>query len=137
MRLLEGPNLNLARSRGWNTYGLGDKTTGDHPENTFQCSIHAGTQLIKDPKDQDTLICPSCGLSYQPSELTKITSPTSKFGTNKGPMLLQPDKKKKKVLRAEDGSEINKEDTQIIQDLSHGLRVLSYNEWKPDKVDKK
>jgi hypothetical protein len=118
----------MAKHRGFNTYGFHDQTTGDHPENYLHCPIHIGNQLVK---VDDIFVCPSCGLEgYQETELTHETSPTSKFGNNKGKMILQKNTKKHK-LRAEDGSEIPADDTQIIQDLSQGLRVLSYNEWKP------
>jgi hypothetical protein len=123
----------MARNRGWNTYGLSDRSTGDH-EKYLHCPVHVGNQLVK---VDDTFICPSCGLEgYQEPELTHETGPVARHQPNKVKMLLQPNKKKTK-LRAEDGSEIPEDDTQAIQDLAHGLRVLSYNEWKPDKVDKK
>lgn len=94
--------------------------------------------MITDPRDTSMLLCPECGLSspYKPEELTKETEITAKFSNNKSKMLLQKNNKTKQ-LRAEDGSEICKDDEIVQMDLAHGLRVLKYNEWKPDKVEKK
>jgi hypothetical protein len=78
------------------------------------------------------MICPTCGLPYVEDELSHITGPESKFRNNKGKMLLQADKKKKK-LRAEDGSEICPDDEVIKMDLAQGRRVLSYHEYKVEK----
>jgi hypothetical protein len=117
--------------------GFKDTNTADHAA-SLKCEIHKGTPLIKDPKDKDSSlwICPECGLSFEGTDSVE-TGPVSRFGKpGSGLLLKQPDKKKKK-LRAGDGNEIPENDTQAIQDLAHGLRVLKYNEWKPDKVDKK
>jgi hypothetical protein len=124
-------HLNLAKHRGFNLIGFKDKNTGDH-DPYLHCPIHIGRVLIKDPKDSSVLICPDCGLSFEETELTHETTPTSKFGKpNKGPMLLQPNKKKR--LRAEDGSPIPEDDTIAINDLQQGRRVLKYHEHKIEK----
>jgi hypothetical protein len=123
----------MAKHRGFNFCLIGFKntSTGDHAP-YLHCPVHIGRELIVDPKDPDTLMCPDCGLKMSENELMHDTTPTSKFGTpNKGPMLFQPNKKKK--LKAEDGDIIPADDTVAISDLTAGRKILSYNEYKVEK----
>ena len=123
----------MAKSRGWNVYGFKDGSTTD--EKYKRCLIHRGTILVQDALDESVLLCPSCGLCYEPEELETITSPTSKFGTNKGKTLLQPDKKPKKMV-SEQGDIIPEDDSLIIQEMQQGLRVLKYHEEKVEVMKK-
>lgn len=88
----------MTKFRGFNFCKLGFKDVYPDDQKYLRCSMHPGTVLIQDPLDKTVMIWPQCGLPYTPDELTKITGPESRFGVpNKGPMLLQPDKKKSKL----------------------------------------
>jgi hypothetical protein len=61
----------LAKNRGWNTYGLSDRSTGDHAP-YLKCPVHFYRELITDPRDSSVFICPECGLSspYEENQLS-------------------------------------------------------------------
>jgi hypothetical protein len=121
----------MTRNRGWNVFGLSDKSTGDHAP-FLKCPVHFYQKMITDPRDSSVFICPECGLSspYKPEELTKETEVTAKFGNNKGKMLLQKNTKKHKMV-SEQGDKIPENDEDIKMDLAQGHRILSYNEVLP------
>jgi len=121
----------MAKHRGFNVVGFKDLSLSDHAP-YLHCPVHIGRQMIKDPKDPNTLMCPECGLPYQEQELTHETGPESKFGKpGAGVLLLQPDDKK--ILRADDGTPIPPDDEVAKMDLAQGRRIISYHEEKVEK----
>lgn len=87
---------------------------------------------MKDPQDDSVILCPECGLSYEPDELETITGPVSRFKNKKGKMLIQADKSKKKKMVSEQGDIIPDNDEDIKMDLARGHRVLAYKESLPN-----
>ena len=86
-------------------------------------------------KVDSILQCPQCGLVFEPEELETITTPQSKFGNQKGKMLLQKNSKKPKLI-SEQGDIIPEDDTLTIQEMQQGLRVLKYHEEKVEVMKK-
>lgn len=122
----------MAKHRGFNLCPIGFSPGSTLDEKYKRCLIHRGTLLV----EKDSIwLCPECGLEYTPDELETITGPASKFGNNKGKLLLQKNNKKTKLI-SENGDEIPQDDTLIIQEMQQGLRVLKYHEDKVEVMKK-
>lgn len=97
----------------------------------LHCAIHSGVRCFPDPKEENMMICPLCGLSYKKNETVKEQNIQSKFDPKSSTKIIQP--KKKRNHYDNFGTLIPEDDIDAIQDMQGGRTIVYYHEQKAEE----